>query len=34
VERDPDLTAHRSLAAEVEWYLSRLDADFQNALRS
>jgi ATP-dependent DNA helicase RecG len=32
--RDPDLAHHRSLAAEVDWYLSRLPADFEKALRS
>jgi ATP-dependent DNA helicase RecG len=31
---DPDLSRHRALATEVDWYLSRLDADFANALRS
>jgi ATP-dependent DNA helicase RecG len=31
---DPDLSHHRALAAEVDWYLSRLDSDFANALRS
>jgi ATP-dependent DNA helicase RecG len=31
---DPTLAGHPALAAEVRWYLSRLDSDFANALRS
>jgi ATP-dependent DNA helicase RecG len=31
---DPTLARHPGLATEVDWYLSRLDTDFANALRS